>query len=163
MATGNFFAAFSYELWVATGTTSSTAPTTTSGLTQIFSVTNASIQGTSDTVDVLDYGSSFGYKTSLVTGQSYTIPVTLNLDTSDAGYKLIKTASFAASSGTTLRWYRKTPVTNGTVNSNEYHAGVAFVGSFQESLEAGGIATVSFDLVGVGAPTWTAQGTGTGT
>lgn len=157
MATGNFFAALGYELWVDTGVASDTAPTSTSGLTQIFSVTNASIQGTSDTVDVLDYGSEFGFKASLVTGQSYTIPVTLNLDVSDAGYQLIKQASLEATSGTALKWFRQTPVTDGSGDDPETHAGIAFVGSFQESLEAGGIASVSFDLVGIGAPTWTAQ------
>lgn len=157
MTTGAFFAAFGYELWVATGTTASTAPTDTTGLTRIYSLDNAGIQGTSDLVDVIDYDSSAGFKANIVTGNSYSISCSMNLDVTDAGYALLKNASLNAGSGTTLRWFRITPVTDGSGDDPETHAGVAFVTNFSEDIVAGNVAKVTFDLSGYGAYTFTAQ------
>jgi hypothetical protein len=163
MATGAFFAAFGYELWVATGTTASTAPTSTAGLTRIFSLDNAGIQSTSDTVDVIDYGSDGGFKANLVTGNSYTISCSMNLDVTDAGYALLKNAALTAGTGTTLRWFRLTPVTDGSSDTAEAHAGVAFVTNFSEDITAGNVAKVTFDLAGYGAYTFVPQGGTAGT
>jgi hypothetical protein len=157
MATGAFFAAFKYELWVATGTTSSTIPTTTSGLTRIFSLDNAGIQSTSDTVDVIDYESEGGFKANIVTGNSYTISCSMNLDVTDAGYALLKQASLDAGKGVTLRWFRVTPVTDGSTDVAEKHAGIGFVTNFSEDIVAGNVAKVTFDIAGYGAYTFTAQ------
>lgn len=159
MATGNYFAALAYELYVAAGTASSTAPVLADAatLTQVLSVENAGIQGSSDTQKVLDYGSELGYGAQLVTGQSYTVPVSMNLDLTDAGYAIFKSAGLNAAAGVCVKWLRISPVTDGSADDPEWHSGVAIVSNFREEIQAGNIAKVSFDLLGIGAPTWTAQ------
>lgn len=156
MATGAFFNALGYKFYVKAGTTASTIPTSSSGLVEVLSLTNAGIQTTSDTQDVLDYGSTLGFKASLVTGQSYTIPMEMNLDLRDAGYKELKTASLAAATGTTVQWYRESPEMT-TAGNPETHAGVAFVTDFSEDIQAGNVARVSFTLTGYGSFTHVAE------
>lgn len=156
MATGAFFNALNYRFWVKAGTTASVAPTDSTGMTEVLSLTNAGIQGSSDTTDVLDYGSQQGYKASLVTGQSYSIPMELNLDLSSAGYAILKQAHMDAATGVTVEWYRESPEMSET-GDPETHAGVAFVTDFSEDIAAGGVAKVSFTLTGYGAYTWTAE------
>lgn len=157
MATGAFFAALGYKLWVKLGTTSSTIPTASTGMTRVFSLDNTGIQGTSDSTQVIDYDSTQGFAANLITGQSYTIPCSMNLDVTDAGYAILKNAALNAASGTLVEWYRETPVTDGSGDNPEIHAGLAQVGSFSEDIQAGNIAKVSFDLIGYGAYAYTAQ------
>jgi hypothetical protein len=156
MATGAYFASFGYKFYVKAGTTASTIPTTSSGMTEVLSLTNAGIQGASTTQDVVDYGSTQGFAASLVTGQSYTIPMAMNLDLRDAGYKVLKQAALDAATGVTVQWFRESPEMTAT-GSPETHAGVAFVTDFSESIEAGGIASVTFTLTGYGAYDWDAE------
>lgn len=156
MATGAFFAALGYKFYVKAGTTASTNPTASTGMTEVLSLTNAGIQASSDTTDVLDYGSTQGFKASLVTGQSYTIPCTMNLDLNDAGYKVLKQAALDAATGVTVQWYRESPEMSST-GSPEYHSGVAFVTDFSEDIQAGNVASVSFTLSGYGAYSWSAE------
>jgi hypothetical protein len=156
MATGAFFAALGYRFWVKAGTTASTAPTSNATMTEVLSLDNAGIQGSTDTTDVIDYGSTQGFKSSLVTGQSYNIPCSMNLDLNDAGYQVLKQAALDASSGVTVQWYRESPEMSSTGNP-EKHAGVAFVTDFSEDIQAGNVAKVSFTLTGYGAYTWTAE------
>jgi hypothetical protein len=156
MATGAFFNALNYRFYVKAGTTASAIPTASTTMTEVLSLTNAGIQGSSDTTDVIDYGSPQGYKASLVTGQSYSIPMSMNLDLNDAGYAILKQASMDAATGVTVQWYRESPEMSAT-GSPEKHAGVAFVTDFSEDIQAGNVATVSFTLSGYGAYTWTAE------
>lgn len=158
MATGSFFAAFGYKFYVKLGTTGSTVPTSATGLTEVISVDNAGIQTTSTTVDVLDYGSEFGFSASLVTGQSYTIPMGMNLNLTDAGYAILKQASLEAVQGTTVEWFRESPSIDPLETALETHAGIAFVTDFSEDIQAGNVAKVSFTLTGYGAPVWTPEG-----
>ena len=158
--TGSFFAALGYKLYVKAGTTASAIPSTSTGMTRVLSLDNSGIQAQSDTVDVLDYDSSQGFKASLITGQSYTIPASMNLSVKDPGYLLLKAAALNAASGATVQWYRETPVTDGSGNNPEVHKGVAQVGSFSEDIQAGNVAKVSFDLIGYGAYTFVAQAAG---
>jgi len=153
MATGAFFTALGYRFWVKTGSTASTAPTTSTGMTEVLSLDNAGIQGASDKTDVLDYGSTAGYKASVVTGQSYTIPCEMNLSLTDPGYLLLKEAAMYAAEGYLVEWYRESPVPAGY--TAEKHAGVAYVTDFSESIQAGNVAKVSFTLTGYGAFSWT--------
>lgn len=157
MATGAFFAALGYKLWVKLGTSASAIPTNSTSMTRVFSLDNTGIQAQSDSQDVLDYDSEQGFTANLITSQSYTIPCSMNLSVTDAGYKLLKQAAREAASGTMLQWYRETPVTDGSTNNPEKHAGLAQVGSFSEDIQAGNIAKVTFDLIGYGAYNWTAQ------
>lgn len=156
MATGAFFAALGYRFWVKAGTTSSSIPTSSTGMTEVLSLTNAGIQGSSDSTDVLDYGSTQGFKASLVTGQSYSIPCSMNLDLNDAGYQVLKQASLDAANGVTVQWYRESPEMSATGNP-EKHAGIAFVTDFSEDIQAGNVSAVSFTLTGYGAYSWTAE------
>jgi hypothetical protein len=156
VATGAFFNALAYKFYVKKGTTASTVPTSDSGLTEVLSLTNAGIQGTSQTQDVLDYGSTLGFSAAIVTSQNYSIPCTMNLDLRDAGYKELKEAARDAATGVTVQWYRESPEMT-SAGDPEKHAGVAFVTDFSEDITAGNIAQVSFTLSGYGAYTWTAE------
>lgn len=156
MATGAFFNSLGYKLYVKAGSTASAAPTTSDGMTLLGSVTNAGLQGSSNTQEVQDYGSEMGFTAAVVISQSYTIPVTMNLNLSDAGYQLLKEASMNAASGDCVQWYRESPEMSED-GLPEYHSGVAFVTDFSESIEAGNVATVSFTLAGYGAYSWSAE------
>lgn len=156
MATGAYFNALGYRLYVKIGTTASTAPTASTGMTEVLSLENAGIQGRSNTQDVLDYGSSLGYTASVVISQSYSIPCTMNLDLRDAGYKILVEANRDSAAGKTVEWYRESPEMTSTGNPEKY-SGVAFVTDFSEEIQAGNIAKVSFTLSGYGGLTWVAE------
>lgn len=158
MATGRFFAALGYKTFVKLGTSASTIPTTSTGMTRILSLDNTGIQGTSESTSVLDYDSEFGFQNNLITSQSYSLPCSMNLDVSDPGYELLKIASQKAASGVLLEWYRETPVTDGSTSNPEVHAGLAQVGDFSEDITAGNIAKVSFTLNGYGRYDFYRQG-----
>lgn len=151
-----YFNALGYRLFVKAGTTSSTTPTASTGMTEVLSLTDSPVQGSSQTQEVLDYGSALGFTKSIVTRSSYTIPCQMNLDLRDAGYKVLKQAFLDSASGVTVEWFRQSPEMTST-GDPEIHAGVAFVTDFQEQITAGNVATVSFTLQGYGAPTWTAE------
>ena len=59
-------------------------------MTEVKNLTNFAIQSTSDTEDVqtYDYDTSGtgGWSNGMVTGNSYTVDCTLNIDMLDAGY-----------------------------------------------------------------------------
>ena len=158
MATGRFFAALGYKTYVKLGTSASTIPTTSAGMTRILSLDNTGIQGTSESTSVLDYDSEFGFQNNLITSQSYSIPCSMNLDVSDAGYEILKIASLQAASGVLLEWYRETPVTDGSGSNPEVHSGLAQVSDFSEDITAGNIAKVSFTLNGYGKYDFYSQG-----
>jgi len=157
MATGAFFVALNYKLWVKLGTSASSIPSNSTGMTRVFSLDNTGIQAQSDTQDVLDYDSEQGFKATLITSQSYTIPCSMNLSVTDPGYLILKTAARDAANGTLVQWYRETPVTDGSTDLPEEHAGLAQIGSFSEDIQAGNIAKVTFDMIGFGAYSFTPQ------
>lgn len=156
MATGAFFNSLGYRFFVKAGTTASANPTASTGMTEVLSLTNAGIQGTSQTQEVQDYGSTMGFVASLVTTQSYSIPAEMNLNLNDPGYIILKTAAMNAASGATVEWFRESPEMS-TTGSPEYHSGVAFVTDFSESIAAGNVATISFTLSGYGSYSWSAE------
>jgi hypothetical protein len=157
--TSGYYAAFDYELFVKLGTTSSAAPTSTSGMTEVISLTNASMEGSSDSTDApIDYSSEYGWKTPLITGIGWSTPAEMNLSLGSEGYRIIKRAWLNGASGTTLEVYRKSPVKDGSGDNPEFHAGVCFVEGFQESVQAGNVATVSFTMRGYGQLKWYPQG-----
>lgn len=151
-----YFNALGYRFWVKAGTTSSTAPTTSTGLDEVLNLTNVGMQGQSDTQEVIDYNSGLGFKKKVVTAQSYSIPMVLNLDLRDPGYKAIRDAWMKAATGVTLQWYRESPeMTAG--GDPEKCAGVAWVTNFQEDIQAGNVAKINFTLDGTGDTTWTGE------
>lgn len=158
MATGSFFAALGYKLYVKLGTSASSIPTTSAGMTRILSLDNTGIQGTSESTSVIDYDSEQGFQSNLITSQSYSIPCSMNLDVTDGGYEILKKAAIKAADGTLLEWYRETPVTDNSGDDSEVHAGLAQIGDFSEDIVAGNIARVSFTLTGYGAYRFYPQG-----
>ncbi len=156
MATGSFFNSLNYRMWVKAGTTASTHPTASTGMSEVLSLTEAGIQGSTQTQDVLDYGSTLGFTASIVQQQSYTIPMQMNLNLNDAGYLVLKNAALNAATGVSVEWYRESPEMSST-GSPEYHSGVAWVTDFSESIAAGNIAQVTFTLTGYGSYTWSAE------
>lgn len=156
MATGSFFNSLGYKFYVKAGTTASTNPTASTGMTEVLSLTEAGIQGSSQTQDVLDYGSTLGFTASIVQQQSYSIPMQMNLNLNDAGYLVLKNAALDAATGVTVQWYRESPEMSTTGNP-EYHSGVAWVTDFSESIAAGNVAQVTFTLTGYGAYSWSAE------
>lgn len=150
-----YFAALGYKLYVKAGTTASTNPTASAGLTLVGNLSDCPIQGTSDTQDVIDYTSTQGFKKALVTAQSYTMPCTMNLDLNDAGYALLRDAAMNATTKT-VEWFRESPEMS-TVGAPEYFSGVGFITDFQESIAAGSVATVTFTITGYGAYSWVAE------
>lgn len=160
---GTYFAALDLRFFVKIGTTASTAPTSTSTMTEVLSLTNASISVSSDTQDVLDYSTDFGFKSSIVTGNSYTISAALNLDPTSNAYLILKRAAQNSANNVAVQWYRELPLVGSGNTDPQVDSGVAFVGNWSESLEAGSIAACSFDLVGYGAPKNYQQGDGVAT
>lgn len=150
-----YFAALGYKLYVKAGTTASTNPTASTGLTLVGNLSDCPIQGSSDTQDVIDYGSTQGFKKALVTSQSYTMPCTMNLDLNDAGYALLRDAAMNATTKT-VEWFRESPEMS-TTGAPEYFSGVGFVTDFQESIAAGSVATVTFTITGYGSYSWVAE------
>ena len=138
--------AIGYRLWMADAASADdTHPTSSTGLTEILNLTNAGIESTTETQTVTDYSTSGGFSKAVATSQSYSIPMSMNLDTVDAGYKLLKD----------VKWYRESPDPGASVDTVEKHAGIGIITDFSESIEAGGIATVSFTLQGYGSLTYT--------
>ena len=165
----SFFAAFGYKTFIAEGDTCSDVPATSGSMTEVKNLTNFAIQSTSDTEDVqtYDYDSSGtgGWANSGVTGNSYTVDCTLNIDMLDAGYLILKKAALESATGTTVEWFRESPTPAGDCDSGmpistaETHAGVAFVTNFSEDIQAGNVAAVTFTLTGVGPYVWTKAAT----
>lgn len=157
--TSGYYIAFDYELFVKLGTTSSTAPTSSAGMTEVLQITNASMEGSSDVTEApLDYATGYGWKTPLVTGIGWSTPAAMNLSLGSEGYRIIKQAWLNGSKGTTLEVFRRSPVKDNSGDNNELHAGVCFVEGFQESVGAGEVATVSFTMRGYGQLNWYPQG-----
>jgi len=158
MATGSYFVAFDHEMWVGVGSTSSAAPTSTSGLTRIFSLSDASIKGTSGKTSAIDYETGIGGKKELITEIGYNIPAKMNVSLTDAGYHLMKRTWGSSLQGNLLRFLRYTPVKDGSTDQREIHAGIAWVEGFDSDEAAGNVATVSFTLAGYGNLVWRPQG-----
>jgi len=157
----SFYSAFGYKTYLKEGDACSTPPTDSTGMTEVKNLTNFAIQTSSDTEDVKTYDDTAGgWSSNVVTGQSYSVDCTLNIDMLDAGYLLLKKASLEAAVGTCVEWFRESPKSGGDCESDtsisgaETHAGVSYVTDFSEEIEAGSVAKVSFTLTGLGAVVW---------
>lgn len=159
MPSGEYFLSFDYELYVeeADLTTNPTVPTSHTGMTKVFNLTNASLSGSSSRTAVLDYDSDPGADKQAVTSTSYQLPAEINLSPSDPAYQVLKDAWMNATQGAGITWYKVTPVKDGSGAVAEHHAGVATVSSFSEAVGVGGVAKVTFNCDGYGAMAWTPQ------
>ena len=117
-------------------------------MTEVKNLTNFAIQSTSDTEDVQTYdhdsSSSGGWAASVVTGNSYTVDCTLNIDMLDAGYLILKKAALESATGTAIEWFRESHLSPLVIATPaclsallETHAGVAYVTNFSEDIQAG--------------------------
>lgn len=160
MPTGAYSTAFDENFFVGLGTTASTAPTSSSGLTRVTSLIEVPLKGTSETTPAeLDFDSSLGFDSKLVRSNAYSIPASLNLDPSSASYRIIKNAWTSSTAGTTLRWFRQSPPVGGTASTaGEINSGVVFVNGLDETRKAGDVVKISFTLEGYGAPFYAFQG-----
>ncbi len=151
-----FMSAIGYRLWIGNAASATAShPTSNSGLTEILNLTNCSLETSTESQSVTDYGTAQGYQKAVATSQSYSIPMSMNLDQVDAGYLLLKAAS-NNSMTQFVHWYRETPDPGASVTTVEKYAGTGIITSFSEAIEAGSIAVVNFTLLGYGAPTYTA-------
>jgi hypothetical protein len=158
MATGAFHVAYEYELYVALGTSASSIPTSSSGLTRVYSLSNASVKGSSSTIDAIDYETGLGGKRKLINEVEYELPAAMNISLADPGYHIMHRAWLQGAAGTLLRFYRKTPVFDGSTDDPESYAGLVSVADFDKDEESGKIATVKFTMQGYGMPIWRPQG-----
>jgi hypothetical protein len=144
--------AIGYRLWLAAASSADDShPTSSTDLTEILNLTNAGIESSTSTETVIDYGTSGGFEKAVAVSQSYSIPMAMNLDTTDQGYVLLKTSALNAPTGAYVQWYRESPDPGASVTTVEKHAGIGIITDFSESIEAGSVATVSFTLQGYGS------------
>ena len=162
----SFYAAFGYKTYIKEGDACSDAPTDGTGMTEVKNLSNFALQSSSDTTDVQTYDDSAGgWAASVVTGNSYTVDCTLNIDMLDAGYLILKKAALESALGVTVEWFRESPKPSGDcdtglpINTAETHSGVAYVTNFSEDITAGNIAAVTFTLAGLNAYVWTPAAT----
>ena len=158
MATGAFHVAYNYELYVGLGSSASSIPTSSTGLTRVFSLSDASIKGKSETIDATDYETGAGGKRKLINEIEYELPAEMNISLADAGYHIMHRAWLQGASGTLLRFYRVTPVYDGSTDDPETYAGLVSVADFDKDEAAGKVATVKFTMQGYGLPIWRPQG-----
>ena len=157
-----FFITYGVKVWVKACTLSATAPTASTGMTELTNLIDQPFEIKSDTKDIITQGSSLGFKKPVVTGNEWSIPLEMNLDVASDGYALLKFAALnAAKSGVNnaLQVFMQTPVTDGSAEAPETHAGIAQVADFKQEMKAGEVATVKCKLVGFGDPVWDNQGT----
>ena len=110
-----FFTAIGYRTYVGRGNTASTIPTSATGLEEIKNLSDAGIQSQSQTQQVTTYDTqNLGWDVALTTSQSYTVNCTLNVDTTDSGYIMLKELARDSAAGAMARWYRTTPVVAST-------------------------------------------------
>jgi hypothetical protein len=93
-----------------------------------------------------------------MTNIGWSVPASMNLSLGDAGYRILKGAWLNGAAGTALKFYRVSPVKDGSGDNAEVHSGICFVEGFQESVQAGDVATCSFTFRGFGALNWYPQG-----
>ena len=145
-----FFVAYDYRLWVKLGTTASAIPTSRSTMTEIINIDNVGITSNSDTVNAIDYATEAGFAKQLVSGNSWSMPFSMNMDVTSAGYKLMERAFLQSADGVCLQIWRESPVTDGSSDDPEIVAGIVQVSGLSEDIQAGNVAKVSGTLNGYG-------------
>lgn len=158
MPAGTYHVNFNDELWIGAGTISSSIPTSNSGLTRVFSLSDASPNYERDTVEGIDYQAGTGGKRPLPASIGFNMPCTVNISLTDPAYRIIRKAVEGADQGQLLRFWRITPVKDGSSQTPEIHAGLAWASGWQPDMASAGIATASFSLLGYGLPIWYPQG-----
>ena len=159
MPSGEYLINFDHELYIAKGTTSSAIPTSTSGLTKVFNLTDASMTSTSSSVNVQDYDSDPTSSKEAITSVAKSMPVVLNLSPSDAAYQILMECADRATENLAVRYFRVSSKVPGSTGADaEVRAGIATVSGFNEGRAVAGVGAMTFTLTAFGGSTWYPQG-----
>jgi hypothetical protein len=163
MPAGEYLINFDHELWIAKGTTSSAVPTSTSSMTRVFNLTDASMSSTSSTQNVQDWDSDPTSERAAVLSIAKTMPVVLNLSPGDPGYQILMEVNEGGTNNLAVQYWRQSAKVPGTAGFPEVRAGIATVTGFQEGLAVAGVGAMTFTLTAFGGSTWYPQGAGIAT
>ncbi len=159
MPSGEYLINFNHELWIAKGTTTSAIPTSTTGLTKVFNLTDASMTSTSTSVNVQDYDSDPTSAKEAITSVAKSMPVVLNLSPSDPAYQILMECCDRATENLAVRYFRISSRVPGSTGADpEVRAGIATVSGFNEGRAVAGVGAMTFTLTGFGGSTWYPQG-----
>ena len=113
--------------------------------------TQAGFNISADQTDSKVFEDALGFSFGVVTGQSWDVPWTANLLTTDPGHIIVKKAAIGATSG------KKVGITVTVKNSAQDEisklVGVAIVTNYSEDYPADGILTYNCTFTGYGSPT----------
>jgi hypothetical protein len=159
MPAGEYLINFDHELWIAKGTTASAVPTSTTGLTKVFNLTDASMSSTSNTQNVQDYDSDPTSERAAVLSIAKTMPVVLNLSPGDPGYQILMEVNERGTENLAVRYFRISARVPGSTGADpECRAGIATVTGFSEGRAVAGVGAMTFTLTAFGGSTWYPQG-----
>jgi hypothetical protein len=158
MPAGEYLINFDHELWIAKGTTASAIPTSTTGLTKVFNLTDASMTSTSTSVNVQDYDSDPTSAREAVTSVAKSMPVVLNLSPADPAYQILMECADRATENLAVRYFRISAKVPGSVGDAECRAGIATVSGFNEGRAVAGVGAMTFTLTAFGGSVWYPQG-----
>ena len=163
MPSGEYLINFDHELYVGLATTTSPIPSSPTGLTKVFNLTDNSMTGASQTTSVLDYDSDPTSSKEAITQLSYSFPAVLNLSPGDPAYQILLTAYQQAVSNVAVQFWRISAKIGASTDDPEIRAGIATVGGFTEARGVGSVGTVTMNLAGFGNNVWYPQGRGLAT
>jgi len=121
------------------------------GATRLLGGTQAGFNISADQTDSKVFEDALGYAFGVVTGQSWDVPWTANLLSSDAGHDIVKAAAVGAVGGAKVGITVEVKDSAGTVISTL--AGVALVTNYSEDYPSDGILTYNCTFTGYGTPT----------
>ena len=124
---------------------------TPGGATRLLGGTQAGFNISADQTDSKVFEDALGYAMGVVTGQSWDVPWTANLLSSDAGHTIVKSAAVNAVTGAKVGITVEVKNQAGTVISTLN--GVALVTNYSEDYPADGILTYNCTFTGFGTPT----------
>lgn len=116
--------------------------------------TQLSAKLNSDRADVLVFEDALGYKDGAITGQSWELPWTANLLSSDEAFRRVFYAGSQAVSGREVFVWQQDPPPAGYAVGDGLK-GAAVVMNVDKSLESSAICKVSLSFMGQGSPTIT--------
>lgn len=123
---------------------------TRGGQTVLVGGTQAGFNISADQTDSKVFEDELGFSFGIVTGQSWDVPWTANLTTSDPGHIILKRAAIEATNGRKIGITVEVKDTAGTVISKLM--GVAIVTNYSEDYPADGILTYNCTFTGYGSP-----------
>ncbi|MBD2771136.1 hypothetical protein [Iningainema tapete] len=121
---------------------------------RLFGGTQLNANINSDRADVLVFEDALGYKDGAITGQSWELPWTANLLSSDEAFRRVAFAAATAVSGREVYVWQEDPPPAGHAKGDGLK-GSCVVMNFQKNLQSTAICQISFTLMGQGSPTIT--------